>query len=597
MPETDDTATQTKKGAATPPPSQTQTPPPVRAAVPPSYVWGKEPYPPEKGVPDLAETAAKHITDWVTGNGLSGTDVRVAKKKQDVFAFDIPITLQLTPTIIESRTAGQDKTGTFCNSKLEMQEKIAALKTQNLSNPKTVILAGEYLKKAPLLGWGSQQKFALKELNADYTCHEKCPKCKGKKQDKCGYCHGKGQTPCIECKGFGKTDCLRCLGLGELPGAGGTKIKCPECFGKKDAICRECRGLKYIQCPKCRGTKYVGCTECNKTGYVSLHNSVAFEAFTNMSISTANMPAEIRDLLEATGGETKLATEQHAAISMVMPDPESLDALTAAAAAAATPATTSPQTAGQPGTQAAAHTPPQAELHYHVEIPYGTAEFSIGGKRYDAQLAGYQSCILHIDDFLDPQVKSGIAALQKIVKGPMATEALMKTAMKLRLVKDVFSHTGSMTKKKMLQHVKTLYPRGLSDKYAKACVVFADQAIKSLTDKPRKVGAAVGTTIAAALAGAWFFAGLRGMALTPETPANEQMIYDFTLAGGLAVMAYFTVRFFGAGALKKVMSFQSADAGKQALPPGGMSGMLAAIMTLVIFFALALLMPERPAWL
>src|SRR5690606_10296228 len=135
----------------------------------------------------------------------------------------------------------------------------------------------------------------------------------------------------------------------------------------------------------CRGTKYVSCAECNKTGSISLHNSVAFEAFTGMTVSTAGMPAEIRDLLEATGGETKLATELHANISLVMPDIEKL-----ATTATTAPATAQPQggTAQQPAAQPQT---PQAELHYHVEIPYGRAEFSIGGKRYDAQLAGYQS--------------------------------------------------------------------------------------------------------------------------------------------------------------------------------------------------------------
>lgn len=589
MPET---AEQTKTTAPA-----TPAPPPLRAPVRPSYVWGKQAHLPEQGVPDLAETAAKHIGEWVTGNGLTATDVRVTQKKQDVFAFDIPVSLQLTPTVIESRSAGKSTTGTQCASKQEMQTKIAALKTQNLADPKTVVLAGEYLQKAPLLGWGGKQRFPLKELGADFTCHETCPKCHGKKQSPCSTCKGKGQTPCMDCKGFGKTSCLRCMGLGELPGAGNTKIECPECFGKKQAVCRECRGLKYLPCPKCRGAKYAGCTECNKTGTVSLHNSVAFEAYTDMSLSTAHMPAEIRDLIEATGGAAKLATETHAAISLVMPDPDALEALTAAYAAQQATRQTAQPTAAQPtAAQSTAAQPPQAELHYHVEIPYGRAEFSIGGKRYDAQLAGYQSCILQIDDFLDPQVKPGIAALQKIVKGPMATETLMKTALKLRLVKEVFSHTGDMTKKKLLNHIKTLYPRGLSDKYAKACVVFADQAIKSLTDKPRKIGAAVGSAVATALAGAWFFAGLRDMVLTPETPANEQMIYDFSLAGALALLAYFTVRFFGASALKKIMSFQGAGGGKQALPPAGLSGALAVTLVLIGFFSMALLMPEPPAW-
>lgn len=584
MSETPDTAKQEKtQPGVQPPPSQTQAPPPVRAAVPPSYVWGKQPYLPEQGIPDLAGTAAKHISEWVTGNGLAATDVKVTQKKQDVFTFDVPISLQLVPTVIERREAGQSRAGTLCTSKLEMQEKIAALKTTHLNDPKTVIMAGEYLQKAPLLGWSSRQKLELKELGTEFTCHEQCPKCKGKRQSSCGYCKGKGQTPCVDCKGFGKTSCLKCMGLGELPGAGNTQIKCPECLGKKEAICRECRGFKYMPCPKCRGAKYVPCAECNKTGFISLHNTVAFEAFTDMSISTAAMPAEIRDLLEATGGETKLATEMHANISLVMPQPSETPA------PAPTVASTLPQA------QDAAPAAPQAELHYHVEIPYGIAEFSIGGKRYDSQIAGYQSCILHIDNFLDPQVKAGIAALQKIVKGPMATESLMKTAMKLRLVKDIFSNTGSMTKKKLLQHVKALYPRGLSDKYAKACVVFADQAIKSLTDKPRKIGAGVGTTAAAILSAIWFFAGIRGMVVPAEAASNEQMIYDFGLAGGLAAMAYFTVRFFGASALKKLMSFQGANAGKQALPPGGLSGMLAAVVTLVLFFGMALLMPEPPS--
>ena len=579
MPETTDTA-ERKNPAATP------APPPLRAPVPPSYVWGKQPHLPQQGVPDLAETAAKHIGEWVTGNGLAATEVKVTQKKQDVFAFDIPVSLQLTPTVIESRTPGQSKTGTQCASKAEMQTKIAALKTQKMADPKTVILAGEYLQKAPLLGWGGKQRFPLKEIGAEFSCAEQCPKCHGKKQTACGYCKGKGQTPCIECKGFGETDCRKCMALGEIPGPGPNgKMKCPECFGRKRAPCRECRGLKNIQCPKCRGAKFIGCTDCNKTGSICLHNSVAFEAFADMSLSTADMPAEIRDLLEATGGEAKLATELHAAISLVMPDSAAIDAHTPPPATAATAAATP-----------AAQNTQQPELHYHVEIPYGSAEFSIGGKRYDAKIAGYQSCILSIGDFLDPQVKAGIAALQKIVKGPMATESLMKTALKLRLVKDVFSHTGDMTKKKLLNHIRTLYPRGLSDKYAKACVVFADQAIKSLTDKPRKIGAGVGSTIATALAGAWFFAGLRGMVLTPETPANEQMIYDFSLAGGLALLAYFTVRFFGANALKKIMSFQGTGAGKQALPPAGLSGLLAVTLVLIAFFSMALLMPQPPAW-
>ncbi|TVQ85214.1 MAG: hypothetical protein EA357_00910 [Micavibrio sp.] len=564
---------------------------------PPPYIFDpKNPRDPQEEPPDLADTAAKHIGAWINGNGLTVYDARVQNKNQQMLRMDIPVEITVTANISEETKPGKITEGTVCTSKADVKTRIEEMKKTDFTSVPVILQIGEALQKTPLMGWGAQQKVVLDGIGGSFVFHESCTRCKGNGRNDCPHCKGKRQIPCRICKGFGMMDCRICHRKGTVTNSAGAEVQCPECFGKMKAPCRDCRGLKNITCPQCRGSGQHGCRECEESGWQSAIGKITFDVLAKMQIDSTLLPPPVKTLLQGSG-EKKLAEDRHAKIMMILPEAPSEAPAAAAQAQQPPPAQTEQtQQTGQAAQAAQAQTQTPAQISYRLEMPYATADYVIGGTRYPAEIAGYQSCIVKIGDFLDPLIKPGIDALQKIVKGPMATETLMKKAFKLRLIKDVFSHTGEAPKGRLLKNLKTEYPRGISDKYAKACIQFADQAVKALTDKPRQRGGVVGGALAGVAAALWFFADLRSYAVA-DAPENEQMLFDFGLAGLLAVGAYFSVRLFAANALKKILAFQGGNTGKQALPPAGNAGLIAAAAALALFLLMAWFAPERPGWL
>lgn len=565
------------------------------------YKVGKDPYNPESGgIPDIGDMAEQHISKWVHGNGLPGSAVKVRDKHQDLLVFDVDIEFEFQPAVQEQREHGKSSKGEECVNKLDMQKKITEYQSQNLKTKEKVTLLAGKIQLSKNAGWGLKQKIPLPEIGKEFIYHEKCKKCQGKKQSPCAKCKGKGQIACFNCKGFGLMECYNCNGAGVMNMPDGTQKECSKCHGKCKAKCIECQGKKYMICDGCRGAKYQGCTGCSKTGWITVRNFVSFDAMVTTGLTdyhTQNFPAAVYSLWESAG-EIPLAEDGHFKVSFLAPDeyvvPENRPAEEKRHLMPGQPDPEEERIrseAGQEGEE------PEPRLHYQVEVPYGHAEFSVGEARYTTQIAGCQAWIVEINDFLDPLVKPGIAALQKIVKGPMAQGSLLEKALKIRMIKETFSARGRASKGKLLKMIKKKYPRGLSDKYAKACIHYVDLVMGSLTEKPRMIGMGVGIATSAAVFGGWFFAGLRGMAIA-SLPAQQHTHVDFALAGGMGVLAYFMVRLFASSALKKIMSYQS-DAGnmKQPLPPAGNPGIYAFLGTLLAFGALAFAAPEQPAWL
>lgn len=570
-----------------------------KSALPVVYKYGKDLYNPEQGVPDLAETAGKHIASWVAGNGLQATDVKVTDKQQDVYSFEVGVDLEFIPIVVEKREHGKSSSGLVCESKMDMQKNIEEIKTQDLETQEVMGLVGAKIKQSPLQGWGLKQKLPLKEIGAEFIYHETCPQCKGKKKESCSKCTGKGKIACFNCKGFGLMECFSCNGAGTITGPDGTQKECSKCHGKRKSKCIECQGKKFMICDMCRGSKYQNCKSCSQTGYHTVRNHVSFETRVSTTVQTENFPPAVFALWEATGEKTFVA-DKHAQAMLLAPDEVVVSPTEAPHPApqeehAAMPGQVLPEQE-----QAPPSAPVQGDvdlrLRYHVEVPYGHAEFAIGEKRYESDLAGYQSWLVKIEDFIDPLVKQGIGALQKIVKGPMAQSSLIDKALKYRLVKDVFSQTGKTSKGGLLKYLKVTYPRGLSDKYAKACIHYADLAIKALTEKPRMIGMGIGIAVSCAVFAVWFFAGLRTKALA-SLAEPDHMIADLGLAVVFSVAAYFTVRIFAKSALKKLLAFQAAGRDvKQSLPPAGNQGLYAIAASLLAFAVMAFLTPEQPAW-
>ena len=179
----------------------------------------------------------------------------------------------------------------------------------------------------------------------------------------------------------------------------------------------------------------------------------------------------------------------------------------------------------------------------------------------------------------------------------MAQQALIDKALKYRLIKQVFSKTGKMSKLRILKFLKYEYPMGLSDKYAKAAIQFADKAISKITEKPRIKGMAIGTIISSLIMGAWFFVPLRKF--IENMSSDEKMYIDTAIAIISAFIAYYTVRIFAGKALKQfALSGKTADKDiKQILPPAKNQGIYAIFATILIFMLLAYFSPNAPIWL
>ena len=116
---------------------------------------------------------------------------------------------------------------------------------------------------------------------------------------------------------------------------------------------------------------------------------------------------------------------------------------------------------------------------------------------------------------MDSLVKPGIAALNKIVRGPMATGALFKRARSYRMIKDVTDRISYQKRNKVLSHLRDEYPIGLSDKYAKALIIFAEKSLGKLTARPRLYASFGLLALWGGVFALWFMAGLRPTAMSP----------------------------------------------------------------------------------
>src|SRR5690606_6275358 len=101
---------------------------------------------------------------------------------------------------------------------------------------------------------------------------------------------------------------------------------------------------------------------------------------------------------------------------------------------------------------------------YVAFFPTATAEVSIEGRFFPLEVAGLQGSIVGIEPLMDKMVKPGINALFKLSKGPMAAAALVATACKFRMLREVIAglahHPKGYVYKKLLRD----YPLVLSDK-------------------------------------------------------------------------------------------------------------------------------------
>ncbi len=549
--------------------------------------------------PNIAELGREHISQLVKGNGADEHDVRLVASKLENFSFTVMVRPNFQEKLTENKIVGNKGAGEVCGSKEDMLQKIAVLKQNYAQDAHILFLLFNKLKKLPHMGWGRDNKIILDELTHNYIYSEQCSQCQGARENPCSKCHGKGNIPCFNCKGFGLMDCLYCHATGRVADGQGGQKECPKCYGRIKTKCTECLGKKYMICDLCRGSRYIPCKNCGQTGYLSVQTKIEFEILATATIDEKQLPTSILKLYEQKGQE-KLATELHAKVTLLASDEvKKATELIKEEIDNNAEASTNPHaiSVAENNTQNIVIVDNHI-LHYLVEIPVAKAEISIAAKRYGADIVGYQAWFSNIDNFIDILIKPAIVALQKISKGPMAQQSLINKALKYRIIKEIFSNIGKKSKGQIFKMLKFEYPHGLSDKYAKAAIKFADIAISKITEKPKIKAVIASSLLSTVIFAIWFLVPLRKFIQNMDV--NTKFYIDITLLAVISFASHYIVRLFAAKSLKKlVASYNSGDASniKEILPPAKNHGIYAIFITFAIFLIMAYMSPVSPLWL
>jgi hypothetical protein len=181
----------------------------------------------------------------------------------------------------------------------------------------------------------------------------------------------------------------------------------------------------------------------------------------------------------------------------------------------------------------------------------------------------------------------------------MAAQALVEQACKYRVIRQVLSGLTKQSKKGVYQDLSKEYPVGLSEKYAKALIRYADQAVLAMGKGPRMKGMIAGCAGAVVLYAAYYFGGIR-QGLLPEMiqsgHKSHMILPDLVIwALGYSV-TILAIKMLAAGALKKLLP-EEIQTEERGLPSAGEQGWMALGITFVAWFVLAFLAAPPPDWI
>ena len=503
------------------------------------------------------EAARKHIATLVAGNGIHKTEVRVSEKNVKFATAHLTSTCRLIPADKEKRTPGPQEIGQKLSSRAELRPAVDDYlnRLQNNTDFQKKIFSR---MKAAKFGLDGEETIPLDQHKAEFSVIEDCTTCKGGGTSPCPTCHGKGRQPCNKCGAKGKIICYNCKGLKKITDANGNEQPCSECGGFGMTPCPNCNETKYVGCPACNQSGSIACRDCKQTGKVT----AVFTVDLKMQVAgRLDMPQEVSDLYQRirhTYSDSALIKNGHLKLTNTNNPVEfKNDTL---------------------------------QVKTDMPVPYGRVGFSLNGKRVDGDIFGYRGAVFTDAMFIDSLVKPGISALNKIARGPMATGALFQQARAYRMIRDITDQVSTQTKGKILRDVMQKYPIGLSDKYAKAAVKFADDAVRKIMVKPRWIGCGIGVAIFGALIAAWFYLGLRPEFLS-DGSANIQLFADGFLLGLGFIGIGYLIKFMTRSTLKKVLGNAP-----EKLPKSGDQALVGLGILIVIFLICGATSPTDPGW-
>ena len=479
---------------------------------------------------NIVEKAASWLTLRFDGNGLQPGQISVADHEMLVHLLPGNVAITLKPEVSTTRLKGSAPRGEVLGSAQQARDKIAAASVAFLKSQAVMNDLQEAINRDAGDGWGMpEKKITLPQTAKDFCVIEICVKC-----------NGSGGIACDDCHMHGHVACPLCFGSGMHAGPDG-----------REAACARCRGHRQVPCARCGGNGRVPCLDCDASGHWTDIFRMVCVADLLFTFERKDIPPEVLEIVDHFGAR-ELALEEHAEISRM---PFEIDG-------------------------------PLLRVPLAADLPIAEADFVIAGKKHRAVVVGQHGHIVQMDPVMDPYVKPGINALLRLSKGPMATGALMETACKYRMVRETLAAAAAKSRKMAYAQIFKEYDPLISEKYAKAAVRCAAEAIVTLGAKPRALGLALGTGAAGLLSAGYFFGGLRPrLALMGKAGEHMQApdIAVWLLGYGLGVLIIMAVV---GHALKKALPPGVIPKEKKLLPPGN-HAWYALGATLVVWLVLA----------
>lgn len=507
----------------------------------------------------------KLLAGMLDGNGVKADQVRLVKHDTQVHVVHAQMLIEMKPDMTTSQRSGNQPVGkTLPTKEAVMAEGIArAIVLANDANVQREI--GEFLDKKPGKSFGEKPfRFKLAAAHEQYSVVDQCLKCNGATTNPCATCNASGSAPCTGCVGHGFTQCPICYGTGQQQRADGARMPCTKCTGTGRSMCMTCQGQKFLRCAVCAGQGRTACTECDRTGFWTHVYDAQWHVEATFELERKMTQPEVIEVVELLGVQ-KTATEGHAEILRLVPE-----------------------VVGD-----------KLILPYAALLPVAQVEFSVIGKTHPAVIAGLHGTIIEIEPLLDTYIKPGVSALVKLSKGPLAAAALVASACRFKLLRQVLAGLTHHSKGHVYQKLRNEYPLVVTDKFAKATIRYADLALLALAEGPRWKGLAVGAAVGAAAYAVYFMTpareAIRGIMINQRLEQHLLAIDVLIWAIGCGI-AVVTVKIFAAKALRKILP-QTVQVKEHGLPAAGRQGWLAVPATLLLWVIFAFVSQPRAEWL
>lgn len=513
----------------------------------------------------ISQTAAVILGGWVDGNGLKAEQVRLVRHDTQVHKVPGAVMAGLEPEISKSELKGRNPRGLVLGTQAEVHAHAEGMIEDFLNGHDIQVEIMQAVDRTPEKGFGMDPTvIPLGATKKEFSTIDMCLKCSGQTFLSCVPCSATGSMPCNFCNGQGFTPCETCFGMGRIQQSNGSQAPCQRCQSTGRIHCTTCQGQRNVSCQICAGSGRTGCLSCGQSGFLTSVYQAGYKAVIDFDLDRRQIPVDVQKIIDEIGVK-KLSIEEHAEIFR-----HPLEVRES-----------------------------RIFIPFTALFPVAAAEFSAEGKIYPATVAGLQGRITQIDPVLDALVKPGINALIKISKGPMASQALIDTACKYRMIRQVISGLAHRPKRIIYQKLVRDYPVVLSKKYANATVQYAGKALLSISAGPRLRGLLAGTVLTAGLAAGYYMTGFRSTVLAQM---QQKGIGQHIVLADIAIwvlgyaLTVFVIRFSAAAALKKLLpgSVQTAEKG---MPPAGAQGLWALLTTAAACFAIAAFSAVKPEWM